>query len=146
MERDYSKAMGAYTASLCLGSQGGPLVGGHLMERFGWRSFLVLCCIVAGFSLVWVVLMCPETAFDRSLLSGLTAADLDAQIQRVHNTNSTQQSTWEVWKKNTFYVRHPHVKSKGLISWCTSFFLKFEFLLDPVVLCCATLWGITVAW
>lgn len=146
MERDYTKAMGAYTASLCLGSQGGPLVGGHLMEHLGWRWFQLVCCIIAAFNLVSVIVLCPETAFDQSLLSGETAADLDAHIQRVHNANPDQQRTWKIWKTNTFYLRHPDVKSKGLMSWCTSFILQFEFLLDPVVLCCAALWGITVAW
>ncbi|QGI71098.1 hypothetical protein CEK27_003427 [Fusarium fujikuroi] len=146
LEKNYSKAMGLYAASLCIGAQGGPLIAGHLIEAKGWNWFFILIAILSGFNFLTLAFFCPETAFNVEIEAGATGADVDADILDQTTGLGRTQSSLTIWKQNSFYSRHPHVRGGGgLRQWFLSFLLQIEFMFDPIVIISAGMWGIVVA-
>lgn len=145
-ERDYSKSMGVYAASLCVGAQGGPLIAGHLIEAEGWQWFFKLLAVLSSFNLLTLLLFCPETAFNVEVDAGVTSADIDADILHQAVSLGRNQSSLTTWKQNSFYIRHPHVRGGGFRQWSISFLLQIEFMFDPIVILSAGIWGIILAW
>ncbi|SPO03691.1 related to HOL1 protein [Cephalotrichum gorgonifer] len=145
-EKDYAKAMSFYSLCLCLGSQLGPLIGGHIMQNKGWRWFFILMAILASFNFVTLVTACPETAFELYIADGSTGADVDADILRHSEAGGPRQSTITTMRRNIIYFKHPHVRGGGIKQWVLSFLLQVEFLFDPIVLFASGLWGICIAW
>ncbi|KAI1066423.1 hypothetical protein LB506_008252 [Fusarium annulatum] len=146
LEKNYSKAMGLYAASLCIGAQGGPLIAGHLIEAKGWNWFFILIAILSGFNFLTLAFFCPETAFNVEIEAGATSADVDADILDQTTGLGRTQSSLTIWKQNSFYSRHPHVRGGGLRQWFLSFLLQIEFMFDPIVILSAGMWGIVLAW
>ncbi|KAF5607440.1 major facilitator superfamily transporter [Fusarium pseudoanthophilum] len=146
LEKNYSKAMGLYAASLCIGAQGGPLIAGHLIEAKGWSWFFILLAILSGFNFLTLAFFCPETAFNVEIETGATSADVDADILDQTTGLGRTQSSVTTWKQNSFYLRHPHVRGGGLRQWFLSFLLQIEFMFDPIVILSAGMWGIVLAW
>ncbi|KAJ4246081.1 hypothetical protein NW762_013826 [Fusarium torreyae] len=130
LEKNYSKAMGVYAVSLCIGAQGGPLFAGHLIEAKGWQWFFILLAILSGTNFLTLLLFCPETAFNIAVEAGATSADVDADILNQASGLGHSQSSLATWRQNSFYKRHPHI----------------EYMFDPIVILSAGMWGIVLAW
>ncbi|KAK7222953.1 hypothetical protein V2G26_010956 [Clonostachys chloroleuca] len=130
LEKNYSKAMAAYSVSLCLGAQGSPLVAGHLIAAKGWQWFFILVAILSGVNFLTLLFFCPETAFNVQAELGATSADFDADIFDQAGRLGPSQSPIKTWRQNSFYIRHPHI----------------EYAFDPIVLLSAGMWGIALAW
>ncbi|XEV01408.1 hypothetical protein FSHL1_006695 [Fusarium sambucinum] len=145
-ERNYSKAMAAYTASLCIGAQGGPLIGGHLVEAKGWQWFFICLAILSGVNFLTLLLFCPETAFNIQIDSGATGADVDADILDHTTGHGQRQNSITTWRQNSFYLKHPHVRGGGVRQWVLSFLLQIEYTFDPIVILSAGMWGIVLSW
>ncbi|KAF5563955.1 major facilitator superfamily transporter [Fusarium phyllophilum] len=146
LEKNYSKAMGLYAASLFVGAQGGPFIAGHLIEAKGWKWFFILIAILSGFNFLTLAFFCPESAFNVEIEAGATSADVDADILDQTTGLGRTQSSLTTWKQNSFYLRHPHVRGGGLRQWLLSFLLQIEFMFDPIVILSAGMWGIVLAW
>ncbi|KAI6750505.1 hypothetical protein HG530_014786 [Fusarium avenaceum] len=144
-EKNYSKAMSAYTASLCIGAQGGPLIGGHLVEAKGWQWFFILLAILSAVNFCTLLFFCPETAFNIHIEAGATGADVDVDILD-HTGSGRRQNSIRTWRQNSFYTKHPHVRGGGLRQWALSFLLQIEYTFDPIVILSAGMWGIVLAW
>ncbi|KAF7552156.1 hypothetical protein G7Z17_g4508 [Cylindrodendrum hubeiense] len=145
-EKDYSKAMAAYSLSLCVGSQLGPLIAGHLISAHGWRWFFILLAILSGLNFVTYFFFCPETAFNQEIEAGATAAEVDEAIISQTGGTVRAQSSLRTLQQNSFYLRHPHVRGGGARQWFLSFLLQVEYMFDPIVLLAAGMWGIALAW
>ncbi|KAF4552415.1 Hypothetical protein D9617_10g073960 [Elsinoe fawcettii] len=146
MERHYSKAIGAYAITLCAGSQIGPTIGGHIVQEKGWRWFFILCCILVSINLVLALFTMPETSFDRNIAFGTTAAEIDERISRDHSGDKPRLSILTQTRKNLFYRTHPHITGGGLRMWIVSFVMQFEFILDPLILFAAGIYGMFLTW
>lgn len=143
-EKDYSKAMAAYTLSLCLGSQLGSLIGGQLIAARGWQWHFKLLAILGGVNFFTLLFFCPETAYIQDIADNANAADVDDDIRR--NTDGKKQSAMKSLTQNLFYLRHPHVRGGGLRQWVLSFLLQIEYTFNPTVLLSSGMWGISLAW
>ncbi|KAJ4192946.1 hypothetical protein NW767_010476 [Fusarium falciforme] len=143
-EKDYSKAMAAYTLSLCLGSQLGNLIGGQLIAARGWQWHFKLLAILGGINFITLLFFCPETAYIQDIADNANAADVDDDIRR--HTDGKKQSAMKSLKQNLFYLRHPHVRGGGLRQWVLSFLLQIEYTFNPTVLLSSGMWGISLAW
>ncbi|CAH0055819.1 unnamed protein product [Clonostachys solani] len=146
LEKNYSKAMAAYSISLCLGAQGSPLIAGHLIAAKGWQWFFILVAILSGVNFLTLLFLCPETAFNVKVELGATSADFDADIFDQAGRLGPSQSPIKTWRQNSFYKRHPHVRGGGARQWFLSFLLQIEYAFDPIVLLSAGMWGIALAW
>ncbi|KAF4946943.1 hypothetical protein FGADI_10794 [Fusarium gaditjirri] len=99
---NYSKAMGLYAVSLCIGAQGGPLIAGHLIEAKGWSWFFILLALLSGFSFLTLAFFCPKTAFNVEIEAGATSADVDADILDQTTGLGRTQSSITTWKQILF--------------------------------------------
>ncbi|KAL6704158.1 hypothetical protein ACN47E_008718 [Coniothyrium glycines] len=146
LERDYSKAVAMYTLFLCVGAQLGPLFSGQIAVHMGWRWIFKINAILGGVSLFTTILFLPETSFVQEGSSHMTAAALDEQLSEAVAGHRARTAFVPALRKGTLYIRHPHVHGGGVIGWLQTFARHLPFTIDPIVLCCAGLWGIIQSW
>ena len=60
-ERDRARAMSTYHGALYIGAAFGPVIGGLIADRFGFRAPFVAMAGAALVTLIWVVRAMPET-------------------------------------------------------------------------------------
>lgn len=155
MERYFATSMGIFSLFLAGGSQVGPMIAGFLIGEKGWRWFFILCAILIGTNLLFMVFLLPETNYTRVLYQGETAQEADKQAVQMleysdKNTTSTpveQDAAVNVeyagsYWKDLFSFKNRGVESKGLWAWPRQFSLPFRFLLIPHALFASVAYGV----
>ncbi|KAH7072045.1 major facilitator superfamily domain-containing protein [Paraphoma chrysanthemicola] len=143
-ERDYSKAVAVYSMSLCVGAQLGPLFAGHIAVNLDWRWIFKLITILVAVNIVTAIPFLPESTFTIGGRADATAASLDEQLAG-STERVPRQGISSAIRKNTLYLRYPHARG-GAKEWFQMFARHFPFLVDPIVLSSAGLWGIVQSW
>ncbi|KAF2647744.1 MFS general substrate transporter [Lophiostoma macrostomum CBS 122681] len=145
-ERDYSKAIAMYSLCLCVGAQLGPLFAGHISLNLGWRWIFKIIAIILGFNVLTTITLLPETTFIQEGSAGETAASLDEQLKGAVSGHSPSMDFVPALRKAISYRKHPHVRDGGVLVWIKTFARHLPFLVDPIVICSAGLWGIVQSW
>ncbi|KAH6618442.1 major facilitator superfamily domain-containing protein [Boeremia exigua] len=145
-ERDYSKTVSVYTMCLTIGAQMGPLFAGHIALHMGWRWIFRIIAILVGFNLLTAILLLPETSFTQSGSTGVTAGVLDEQLSEAASSQNHRKAFSTALREGILYLRHPHIQGGGIKQWVNTFSRHLPFIVDPIALCCAGLWGIVQSW
>ncbi|KAG4431545.1 hypothetical protein IFR05_012980 [Cadophora sp. M221] len=141
-EHNFTTAMGFFSLCILAGVGVGQVSIGYITQSIGWRWAHWVTFIAAALNLVTMILWLPETTYQRHLVVGTTAGDIqrhrittskpgegdveDGAMQRVET--SSMPTTM---KENLWFVRHAHVDYGN--NWFATFFRPFRFFLSPVV-------------
>ncbi|KAF7679746.1 hypothetical protein GT037_001397 [Alternaria burnsii] len=145
-ERDYSKVVALYTMCLSIGAQMGPLFAGHIALHMGWRWIFKLIAVLIGFNLFTTMALLPETTFIQDGFVGVTAGALDDRISGSISGRNVHKPFLSTLRKGILSWKHPHVHGGGIKQWLRTLIRHLPFIVDPIVLCCAGLWGIVQSW
>ncbi|UPX20000.1 uncharacterized protein EKO05_0010247 [Ascochyta rabiei] len=145
-ERDYSKVVAIYSMCLCIGAQLGPLFAGHIALHMGWRWIFKIIAVLIGFNLLTTIVLLPETTFTRKGSTGVTAGVLDEGLFEAVSGQNLRKPLLPALSKGTLYWKHPHVQEGGAKQWIAALVRHLVFIADPIVLCCAGLWGVIQSW
>lgn len=131
---------------LCIGAQLGPLFAGHISLNLGWRWLFKIVGITLGFNLLTTITLLPETTFTQQGSADATAASLDEQLHEAVSGRNLSKGFVPALRKGIFYRKHPHVRGGGVMVWIETLARHLPFLVDPIVICSAGLWGIVQSW
>lgn len=131
---------------LCIGAQMGPLFAGHIALRMGWRWIFKLIAVLIGFNLFTTMALLPETTFIQDGFVGATAGALDDRISDSISSRNVHKPFLSTLRKGVLSWKHPHVHDGGIKQWVRMLIRHLPFIVDPIVLCCAGLWGIVQSW
>lgn len=124
----------------------GPLFAGHIALHMGWRWIFRIIAILVGFNLLTAIALLPETSFTQEGSTGMTAGVLDERLLEVASSHNHGKPFSLALRKGTLYWKHPHVQGGGIRQWVKTLARHLPFIVDPIVLCCAGLWGIVQSW
>ena len=157
---ELGRAMVVYTSFLAAGSMLGPLFAGFIASGTGnWRWYIWFVVIATACNLVTSVILLPETTYPvelrhDNLIESTTGIEQDntrnsgaedkAEYITKYGDSTTTEPTWtEVWRQNSFFLRHPYVKHPH--SWLKLIFDPFVLLAVPGVLVLVIVFGLSIA-
>ena len=145
---ELGRAMVVYTGFLAAGSMLGPLFSGFIASGTGsWRWYIWFLVIATACNLVTSVLLLPETSYPVELRhDNIVESVTEDKVEDAtkYGDYTRPNPTWtEVWRKNSFFLRHPYVKHPH--SWLKLIFDPFVLLAAPGVLVLVILFGLSIA-
>lgn len=132
-EKDLTTALGFFAFSTLAGAGLGQMILGFVTEGAGWRWAYWVTFIACAVNLVTMIFWLPETTYQRGLVVGVTAGDVERKEMSHHGDKSVSPENTEpvpissVLRPNLWFWKHPHVE------YDRNWFLCFVYPLRLVV-------------
>lgn len=150
-EHNLTTALGFFALCILAGAGLGQLCLGYVTQGAGWRWAFWVTFIACGVNFLTMLIWLPETTYQRGLVVGTTAGDLErseivkedkarsagtksnaaAGEEQLDGVNLTLVSTapeLQSLSQNIWFLRHPHVQYRQ--NWFLNFIRPFQFFIS----------------
>lgn len=162
--------LGIYVLSTSIGTYLGPLIGGFVADRLGWRWIGWLSVIISSVTIVVLYFTLEETAFDRSkydgpIIDGVQETRADSSAEKTDKPGTdlskepsdnqpraidTEAAAKEVPKtylqRIQLVTRAPNVIGTGFKQYITRLIHTCRIFAFPAVIYSGIQWGAQDAW
>lgn len=151
-EHDLGTVLGVFTACIYISPTIGQILVGYITQGVGWRWGYWLSLIIAVINAIAMILTLPETTYQRHIVVGVTAGDIQRQHKHKDVRTSTHQESQYIsdvqpfsLMSNLWYFKHPQVDYNS--NYFGNLIRPAIFVIAPNILWSGLLWAaVAGAW